>query len=152
CKELLVFRDSGGFWSIAISPDGQRLAAGGEQVKIWDIRTGQELHTLTGFNKIAYRVAFSRDSRHLVSAHWDKAVRVWDTATGEPVRQIPAHAFTIWALALSPDGKFIVTGSADDALKVWEMETGETIATLQPPHSVRPSCVVFRRDGQILAS
>jgi WD40 repeat protein/serine/threonine protein kinase len=151
-KELFAFPDSQGLRSIVISPDGQRLAAGGEQIKVWDIRTGQELHRLTKFNKIAYRVAFSPDGRHLVSAHFDTVVRVWDTATGELVRQIPAHAFTIWALTISPNGKFIVTGSADDALKVWEMETGKAIVTLQPPHPVRPSCVVFRGDGKVLAS
>jgi WD40 repeat protein/serine/threonine protein kinase len=151
-KELFAFHDSQGLRSIAISPDGQRLAAGGEQIKVWDVRTGQELHRLTRFNKIAYRVAFCPDSRHLVSAHFDKVVRVWDTATGELVRPIPAHAFTIWALTISPNGKFIVTGSADDALKVWEMETGNAIVTLQPPHPVRPSCVAFRPDGQLMAS
>src|SRR5262249_49132370 len=68
-KELFTFPDSRGFWSIAISPDGQRLAAGKEgRVSVWDMPTGRQLRSLTGFKNVAYRVAFSPDSRHLVSA------------------------------------------------------------------------------------
>ena len=44
-------------WSVTFSPDGQRLAsaAGDEadkkgEVKVWDLNTGHEALTLSGFN------------------------------------------------------------------------------------------------------
>ena len=50
---------------MAFSPDGRRLATGGEEntVKIWDVQTGQELQTLRGHSGDVYTVAFSPDAR-----------------------------------------------------------------------------------------
>src|SRR5262249_38300759 len=107
---------------------------------------------LRGFRNVASRMAFSPDSRHLVSAHWDKSVRVWDMATGQQVLCIQAHDYAILGLALSPDGKSAITASADGTVKVWEVATGHLIRDLQHFHSVRPNCVAFRPDGRFLAS
>jgi WD40 repeat protein len=97
-------------------------------------------------------VAFSPDSRHLISAHWDRTVRVWDTAVGKEVFRITAaNTFAIHGLALSPDGKSAVTCSADE-VKVWDMTTGLLVKTLPGPHPGGPTCVTFRPDGQLLAS
>src|SRR5207244_4123100 len=104
------------------------------------------------FSNVVKRVAFCPDSRHLISAHWDKTVRVWDTATGEEVRQIPAHDFAIYDLALSPDGKSAATSSADESVRVWDVATGLAIANIQRAHMGVVSCVVFRPDGKLLAS
>jgi WD40 repeat protein/serine/threonine protein kinase len=159
-KALLTFPDSQGCWSIAFSPDGQRLAAGtgregGQrgEVKIWDVRSGHELHNLSGFSNVVKGVAFSSDSRHLVSAHWDRTVRIWDTTIGQELlpRIDPANTFAIWGLALSPDGKTAVTCSADET-KVWDVATRRHIVTLYPRHPGHPTCLTFRPDGQILAS
>ena len=50
--------------NVAFSPDGRRLATGGEEntVKIWDVQTGQELQTLRGHSGDVYTVAFSPDA------------------------------------------------------------------------------------------
>jgi WD40 repeat protein/serine/threonine protein kinase len=155
-KLLFTFPDSQRCWSIALSPDGQRLAGGAGQpgeVKVWDVRTGQKLHSLPLKSKnVAWRVAFSPDSKHLVAANWDRTVRVWDTATGDELQHIPAHAYAISSLALSPDGKSAVTSSADETVKGWDVATGRRIFTLQRPHPGIPKCVAFRPDGQLLAS
>jgi WD40 repeat protein/serine/threonine protein kinase len=153
-KKLLSLPDSEGCWCIAFSPNGN-LFAGGKTggVRVWDVRTAKKLHSLGGFSAVTSGMAFSPDSRHLVSAHWDGTVRVWDMVTGHGEDRIPAaHATGILGLALSPDGSSIVTASNDETVKVWDAATCRSISALEPRHAGPPWCVVFRSDGKLLAS
>jgi WD40 repeat protein/serine/threonine protein kinase len=153
-KKLFSLADSEGCECIAFSPDGQRLAGGKDgQVKVWDVRTGQILHSLDGFTNHTSGLAFSRDSRYLVSAHYDATVRVWDMATGHREDRIrTAHDWAILSLALSPDGTEVVTASIDEQVKVWDAATGQPLRTLEPPYAAPTRCVAFRPDGKLLAS
>lgn len=54
---------------MAFTPDGRRLATGGEDqtIKLWDVSTGQELLTLHGHVGAVHTLAFSPDGRNLVT-------------------------------------------------------------------------------------
>ncbi|HYT45689.1 MAG TPA: WD40 repeat domain-containing protein, partial [Methylomirabilota bacterium] len=58
--------------------DGQTLASGGfdQTIKVWNLHTGQLLHTLTGHSWYVYNVAISHDGKLLVSGG-DKTINVW---------------------------------------------------------------------------
>ena len=82
---------TGRITSVAISPDGRRLASAAEklnepaQVKVWDAATGQEICTITATAdpKSVERITFSPDGSRLASAGSDWKVKVWDAATGQ---------------------------------------------------------------------
>jgi WD40 repeat protein/serine/threonine protein kinase len=152
-KKLFALPESKGCRCIAFSPDGQRIAGGKKgEVKVWDVRTGQILHSLGGFGNVTSAMAFSPDSRHLISAGY-KTVTVWDMATGHREDRIPAaHAAAIFGLALSPDGKSVATAGNDETVKVWDVATGHRINSLEPTHAGPPRCVAYRSDGKLLAS
>ncbi len=66
--------------SVAFSPDGRRIASGGQhgEVKVWDAATGQEILTLSGHASPVTSVAFSPDGRRIASASFDGTIRIWD--------------------------------------------------------------------------
>jgi WD40 repeat protein len=72
-----------GILSLAVSPDGTRLASGGadDTVRLWDLEESRELATLTGHDSDVRGVAFGGDRRSVISVGMDGAARVWNTAS-----------------------------------------------------------------------
>src|SRR5262249_30822825 len=106
--------------SIAVSPDGARLAAGLRYgaVKTSDAATWKpELDLPVQGDHCA--VAFASPQR-LVSSFGDwtrgGVVRVHDTAGGEPIARFP-HTGEILSLAVS--GETLAAGAADRTVRVW---------------------------------
>jgi len=69
-----------GAHSAAFSPDGTRLAAGGdadEAVKIWDVDSRQELLTLAAPTGVFWTPKFSRDGNVLVSLQQNGLLHLW---------------------------------------------------------------------------
>jgi WD40 repeat protein/serine/threonine protein kinase len=110
----------GGVMTLAFSPDGRRLVAGGEEntVKIWDVQTGQE-QTLKGHSGDVWAAAFSPDGRWVASGGEDSTVKVWDGRSGALVHNFRGHTGLVTGVAFSPDGRRLFSGSRDHTVKVW---------------------------------
>jgi WD40 repeat protein/serine/threonine protein kinase len=147
----------------AFSPDGNRLAAGvrdgsENNVRVWDLTTGQPLYTFRGHTEPILNVTFSPNGRRLISAGRDRQVMVWDLDTAErgelaPRWTLPEIISTSpWCLALSPDGSRLAIGGpkADGNVRVYDMTTGELIHTLRG--DIRIISLAFSPDGRHLAS
>jgi WD40 repeat protein len=78
--------------SVAFSPDGRRLASGSgstsyplnpqhsQRIRLWDVRSGEQIGALSGHNTNTSAVAFSPDGKRLLSAHSDTTLLVWDVS------------------------------------------------------------------------
>ncbi len=141
--------------SVAFSPDGHRLASGGEDqtVKIWDADNGQEIRTLKGHSDGVWSMAFSPDGRQLATASNDGTVKVWDAATGQMIHSLQAHG-SVMSVAFSPDGHRLATATGGSGspgeVKVWDATVGQVIHTLKG-HTQWVTSVAFGPDG-LLAS
>ncbi len=83
----------------SFSPDGHLLAAAGGGtdrdaleseanyvIHVWDIESGDEVATLSGHTGLVRDLAFTPDSKRLLSAGWDETVRVWHLGLPESRR------------------------------------------------------------------
>jgi eukaryotic-like serine/threonine-protein kinase len=68
---------TGYVYGAAFSPDGRRLATCGTTIKLWDVRTGQEVLELSD-GDIATRIAFSADGKEITSCS-EGMVKLWES-------------------------------------------------------------------------
>jgi WD40 repeat protein len=75
-------------------------------------------------------VAWSPDSRRVVTVASDHTARVWDGLTGKPLCTLVGHSDWIVSVCFSPDAARVLTASEDDTARVWDAVTGRPVATL----------------------
>lgn len=109
-------------YSVAFSPDGNRIASGSSDgtTRLWDVGTRRQIEpAMTGDQNAVMSVDFARNNRWIVAGAADGKVRLWDTSNLEPIGT-PIVGHQNWARAVfSPDDKLILSGSADGNLHLW---------------------------------
>jgi WD40 repeat protein/serine/threonine protein kinase len=139
--------------SLAISPDGQRLAlasASDVTVRVLDAATGLERMILTGHSTGNYAAAFSPDGKQLASGGQDPVVRIWDLATKAEVAQLQGPLHHIRALTYGLDGR-LYAGYNDGQIYVWDVAKKEPVLVL-PGHAAGITRLALHSSGQFLAS
>ncbi len=136
-------------FSIAISPDGKMLAAGNDNIHLYDL-TGAQPRQITVIESQVFvgvrGLMFSPDSKRIAFGGSDRGVHLW-TVDGEPKELSvgKSHAGDTVTMAFSRDGKLLASGSNDKTVILWNVgETGkltENLIIKQPD----------KYDGQIRA-
>jgi RNA polymerase sigma factor (sigma-70 family) len=161
-----------GRW-LACAERGKAVAANRGVLHLYDRATGKKVRELWGHHTPTAWLAFSHDSRTLISAglaFWSDTagretsfLRVWDVTTGEERRGLSAEATrmrSLWGLsseatqvqALSPDGRtWASTTRRGETIKLGEVATGGWRGDLSG-HAEHVYSVAFSPDGRLLAS
>ena len=140
--------------SLAFAPDGRMLAStskGDQYVYLWEVESGQLLHTLPGFTDKSRCVAWSPDGRTLAYSHPDKAICVFDVEEGRCRAVLHGHNADIYGVAFTPDGSNLFSGSADSTLRVWDALNGRCVRVTQG-YGAAFSRIDWSPDGRHLVS
>jgi WD40 repeat protein len=129
--------------AITLSKDRRFVATSNPKertVRVWDLATGKEKHSLPDGLGGAAGLTFSPDGETVVSANYDNDIRVWKTQSGELVKKVEDMTGAMFASAFTPDGKQLVMAGLDETVYIWDAKTfalnrklkghGETIASL----------------------
>ncbi|MEA5467467.1 CHAT domain-containing protein [Spirulina sp. 06S082] len=147
------FLDVFGFDGLEFSPDGKILAANDNQdIKLWNLETGQEMIKLIGHSDKVTCIAFHpQDARILASCSYDKTIKIWRVDTGKSIFTLSEHIDEVYAIAFSSDGQILASGGKDNTIQLWSIYSGELPKTLRS-HSDAITCLAFNPDGRTLVS
>lgn len=136
--------------SIAVSSKYGVIASGSidDTIKLWDIRTGQELKTLKGHRSWVNSVAFSPDGKLLISGSADKTIKLWDVQNGREIRTFLGHNDQVSSVSFSSDNHTFASTGWDRNIKMWDIHASRSLRTLAG------GCyaIAFSPDGTVLAA
>ncbi len=104
----------------------------GNDVAVFDARTGERVRTLTGHTGRVYTIAFSPDGKFLAGGNWAgkaSTVKVWDLKTGAIIATLDGAGVDLWALNFSGDGKRLFA-SVPGGGRMWDV-TGKLVRTFK---------------------
>ncbi|HEX7312606.1 MAG TPA: caspase family protein [Pyrinomonadaceae bacterium] len=139
---------------IAFTQDGRTMASWfdlGKTIKVWDITTGKELHTLSSGENILASVAFSPDGKTVAARSGNGIITLWDVASGEVLRALSLGAGASDLFVFSPDGETIAAVKSGRTISLWSVATGKEFRSLTG-HDALITSIAFSSDGARLAS
>jgi len=145
----------------ALSPEGKLIASIGEEraIVLWDAETGAEVMAFGGQEEDISCLAFSPDSRRIVSGsnkrdadRYPGKVKLWDVAKGEEIMTWAGGGHGVISVAFSPDGQRIASSHRSGIVKVWDAASGAELMKLIGPEDSKIRSVVFSPDGKRIAA
>ncbi len=143
--------ESGEALSVALSPDGSRLAVAtnAKTLEIREAKTSSVLHTIGGFNTSCASVSFAPDGKWIAGAAQSGWASVWNAETGEKLFSVEAHPGGARRAVFSPDGQMLATCGWDETAAVWSLPDG-SLRYRTEKQGLSVSDVKFSPDGELL--
>ncbi|MFN8003297.1 MAG: hypothetical protein U0X75_20025 [Acidobacteriota bacterium] len=118
-RQVETVRSSRGFGSVPKSPpskatrdqfcqslfsfNGKTIASASadKTVRLWDLRSEQNIATLRGHKETVWSVAFAPDGKTIASASDDQTVKLWDVRSGQNNATLAGHESAVMSVAFA---------------------------------------------------
>jgi hypothetical protein len=109
--------------SVAISPDGSRLAAGDDKgwLHLWSLSNPNDVTVVRAHDSHLTQLAFSPDSQTLATTSYSGEVRLWNALDGKKLKSLKASDQEVKGLAFLSNTRL---ASASKEVNVWNIESG----------------------------
>jgi WD40 repeat protein len=141
-------RDSKQVAAVEVDP-----ALGQSWLRLWDVASGNELHTALVPLGVAQGLAFLPDGKSLIllGQPGQPLVQI-EAATGKELRRFADREVGVQSFTLAPDGKSLFTGSPERVCQ-WDVATGKELRHFAlPGQAGGAKKLVVADDGSILAA
>ena len=118
--------------TLAYSPDGKKLAAGGldQIIRVVDASSGEIVATMPRQPSIVFSLTYCKEDL-LASGGSDNVIRVWDTAKKAETYRLTGHTGTVSTLTFRPLRGELISGSFDTTARVWQI-AAEASVSMRP--------------------
>ncbi len=121
----------GTIWSVAVSPRGDRLAAAGDEVRLWKLPSLEPLASRQVPDHRAKLVDFSPDGSAVAVTTWGPEVALWNPDTLADIRAFSQNGNGINAVRFSPDGRRVATAGYDRTITIRDVGDWEATTVLE---------------------
>jgi len=138
--------------SIAWSPDGNKLASGSydHSIKIWDVKTSENIITLLGHTDRITALAWSPDGEKFASGSSDGNITIWNTETWKKIMMFEIHGNRVNILVWNPNSTILASGNEDSTIGLFDFRNNSTLRFINETDAVK--YIAWNRNGTQLAS
>jgi pleiotropic regulator 1 len=140
-----------GIYASVLHPSLDLLFTAGRDavIRVWDIRSRQQVMCLEGHSSAVWNMAAQKADPQIISVAGDATVRLWDVAAGKCHSVLTHHKKGVRGLALSRQEFSFVSGSPDN-IKKFLLPEGQFVQNLSGHSSIINSLAL--NDDGVLAS